>query len=135
MKNKTRILATHNEDIIQHSAIDVVFTIDSSPQDYKFKGNLVSVVNIELNTTERQLCKDSKNTSSIENLNTKNIVKKDLKEENIKTSIVCEEDRTRGYIDMSVYMGYLNAFGGWKTLFLLVVIQTTWRMLSVASDL
>jgi hypothetical protein len=138
---KTRILVTHNSDVINSDAVDILISIDSSGQvNILNKETKIIYLNktfanaVAIDTSETH--NKELDTVSVEvfpgsNDNKENI---DVVEEMHKTEIQSdsqgiEEDRAKGRVSKEVYISYINAMGGYKPLIFLCLVQLVWQAL------
>ena len=157
LQGKTRIVVTHKEDIINHTAV-------SCTLEFSHDGNLIETENVNyavnvagVSDEARDLSLRSitavpyvdslsallaqQSTTSTSNNDSTSVEDEDeddvlcmdysysgKKTDNKKQGLDVEEDMGSGGIDMSVFKGYMAAAGGIKAVAMLLCIQTVWKV-------
>eukprot|EP01034_Spumella_vulgaris_P032541 gene32542-40153_t len=139
---KTRILSTHNEEVLAHSAVNLTVTLESGEASEcrdcstGWKGRpIVSICDIDYRFSDdigAWQCigggvGESTTITSGDTAQNANIAPNSMSSKS--------EVKGTGSFKSSVYLGYFRAMGGMHILFILAVIQTVWQCLLVGSDL
>ncbi|KAF1316141.1 Abc transporter c family member 5, partial [Globisporangium splendens] len=128
LADKTVVLVTHSPDIIASDAVNYKVLVDN--------GKL---------TGERHNVANPRSSYALSNPSSCSVVKEAAYA--LETDLACkaakadagrlvdDEVRVDGRVSKRVFLEYVNAAGGWKVCFLLVLVQTLWQSLQIGSDL
>jgi ABC-type multidrug transport system fused ATPase/permease subunit len=133
LATRTRVLATHNPDVISSSQVNRILRLVGGVCDQETYGKTVS--NTDDVASERAQGNPTQHNdafSTILALTDPHEVSKVTKRSGGISSV---EERAEGRVDRQVYVRYLTAMGGMRFVGFLCVVQTTWQVLSISSDL
>ena len=149
-RHKTRVLVTHKEELLSHPSINGLLRIDAGVIIYEKLAD--ATVKNGLGDEPDSLTKNSESDAphaerlywtTLRNAEMQRVIPTYGKQELSGQSslggsgaqITKEEDREQGSVSLRVYSHYFEALGGWRLFAFLVVVQITWQLLMVGSDL
>ena len=144
LQGKTRVVVTHKEFIIAHTAVNCV--VDISPEgilmmdmpecrevetdeDLAASRSILSIMTMAHGDTfktidKEQISSDDDNDFGIFDIDYSYSGKMIERKQDLDV----DEDNESGVIDASVFKGYLSAAGGLKVIALLLCIQSAWQV-------